>query len=412
MQQVMYHSYDCLYMDDLKERCESSKVFLEDVRIASKLTHLNLLSKKTQLIPCSSQYYNRLDHTLDVKSVSVTIVNRINHCFMQNKISSVSTEIVKAISLLHDIGHPPFGHSGERVLDRIMKDKGGFESNAQNFKIVSNNAMRLSKRTIVSLLKHRTKIPITRLNYQGLIKGYYGYMSEFIEPLLLTYHETVIESAIVDLADTLSYVLSDIRDLIIIYGESKLTNMIEINIRSNSFIKDAMLKFDKFNFQELSDLIYLCIDEIKRDIVIPISENVSKAVTKLPKNIIEFFIKTIDVEINQFHPMYSKITLSSENQLKIYILKQITKRCYLNSKLNKEIDKEINVYMRSVFDYLYHLDTEDSKINLEKKHLEKLINITDKVEKARYVCDLICMLSDLDVMEFVGNKRSDILIAK
>jgi len=70
-------------------------------------------------------------------------------------------DIVEAVSLAHDIGHPPFGHAAEVALDDLMKDLGGFEGNAQSFRIVTKIAVRKAKLGGLNL---------TRATLNGILK--------------------------------------------------------------------------------------------------------------------------------------------------------------------------------------------------------------------------------------------------
>ena len=81
---------------------------------------------------------NRLTHSLEVAQIAVGICEVIKKKFPEN-IANYLPEIfcIEAISLAHDLGHPPNGHAGEIALNYCMKDNGGFEGNAQTFRIVS-----------------------------------------------------------------------------------------------------------------------------------------------------------------------------------------------------------------------------------------------------------------------------------
>jgi len=86
------------------------------------------LMHKTQvfLAPEGDHYRTRLTHTLEVAQIARTIARAIR----------INEDLTEAIVLAHDLGHPPFGHAGEEVLDRLMADHGGFRHDLQSLRIV------------------------------------------------------------------------------------------------------------------------------------------------------------------------------------------------------------------------------------------------------------------------------------
>ena len=84
------------------------------------------LKHKTQVFfaPAGDHYRTRLTHTLEVSQIARTIA----------KVLRLHEELTEAIALGHDLGHPPFGHAGERVIDRLMP--GGFNHYEQSLRII------------------------------------------------------------------------------------------------------------------------------------------------------------------------------------------------------------------------------------------------------------------------------------
>jgi dGTPase len=85
------------------------------------------LSRKTQVFTGEMGDYHRtrLTHTLEVASIARTIARALR----------LNEDLVEALALAHDLGHPPFGHSGEDVLNDCLRDYGGFNHNAQAIRI-------------------------------------------------------------------------------------------------------------------------------------------------------------------------------------------------------------------------------------------------------------------------------------
>ncbi len=86
------------------------------------------LKHKTQvfLAPEGDHYRTRLTHTLEVSQIARSIARALR----------MNEDLVEAISLGHDLGHTPFGHAGERALNRKMRDEGGFSHAAQSLRVV------------------------------------------------------------------------------------------------------------------------------------------------------------------------------------------------------------------------------------------------------------------------------------
>ena len=88
------------------------------------------LKHKTQVfIEHEGDYYRtRLTHSIEVAQVARTIAGALG----------LNVELTEAVALAHDLGHPPFGHTGEEALQRLMAPSGGFDHNAQAVRIVTS----------------------------------------------------------------------------------------------------------------------------------------------------------------------------------------------------------------------------------------------------------------------------------
>ncbi|WAP69208.1 deoxyguanosinetriphosphate triphosphohydrolase [Jiella pelagia] len=112
------------------------------------------LKHKTQVfVPYEGDYYRtRLTHTIEVSQIARALARAF----------SLDEDLTEAVALVHDFGHTPFGHAGERALDRKMKAFGGFDHNAQSLRIVTAlerryadfDGLNLSFETLEGLVMH------------------------------------------------------------------------------------------------------------------------------------------------------------------------------------------------------------------------------------------------------------------
>ena len=119
-------------------------------------TAFRRLEYKTQVfVNLEGDYFRtRLTHTNEVAQIARTIARTLR----------LNEELTESVALAHDIGHTPFGHSGETVLNRLMKEDGGFEHNAQSLRVLDEleqkypdfDGINLCWETREGIIKHTT----------------------------------------------------------------------------------------------------------------------------------------------------------------------------------------------------------------------------------------------------------------
>ena len=206
------------------------------------------LQGKTQLFAGeeSDFFRNRLTHSQEVAQIAGTIALRLNHEVLAERDMALDVDLVQLAGLAHDLGHPPFGHTGEHELDELMKKHGGFEGNAQTLRLLARiekklvdpdrqqtpegtprwytsgkdvgMGLDLCARSLAAILKYDREIPRRREAGAPLVKGYYG--TE--RPVVSAVRKRVgrppagasqtIECQIMDLADDIAYSTYDIED--------------------------------------------------------------------------------------------------------------------------------------------------------------------------------------------------------
>lgn len=156
-------------------------------------TAFRRLEYKTQVfLNYEGDYYRtRLTHTLEVAQVARSIARALG----------LNEDLTETIALAHDLGHPPFGHAGEAVLNALMQDHGGFEHNAQALRIVTHLEVRYPGFRGLNL---------TQETLEGIAKHEPAYRP----PSALAFGEGQgsLEAQVVDLADEIAYTAHDLDD--------------------------------------------------------------------------------------------------------------------------------------------------------------------------------------------------------
>ena len=158
------------------------------------------LEAKTQVFTMrfSDHFRNRLTHTLEVSQIARTVATALG----------LNSELVEALALVHDIGHPPFGHAGERKLNELMKRHGGrFNHNLHALRIVEQFEQRYPDHPGLNL---------TFEVREGIVKHSRDYAGKEAEwPELAEYLLDLrppLEAQLIDWVDEIAYNTADLDD--------------------------------------------------------------------------------------------------------------------------------------------------------------------------------------------------------
>jgi dGTPase len=156
------------------------------------------LEAKTQVFTrrYSDHFRNRLTHTIEVAQISRTIAAQLG----------LNTDLAEALALVHDLGHPPFGHSGEKALDTAMRQHGlAFDHNLHALRIVEDFELRYAAFRGLNL---------TFEVREGIIKHSHDYSIKD-HPELAEYlldQRPPLEAQLIDLTDEIAYNTADLDD--------------------------------------------------------------------------------------------------------------------------------------------------------------------------------------------------------
>src|SRR5437660_3487178 len=178
-------------------------------------TAFRRLKHKTQVFVFheGDHYRTRLTHTLEVAQIARALARQLG----------LDEDLTKALALPHDLGHPPFGHAGERALDACLKDHGGFDHNAQALRVVTSlehrypefDGLNLTWESLEGIVKHNG--PLTERNgtpggpyrEHGIPVGISEYVKSFDLEL---WSFASMEAQVAAIADDIAYDAHDIDD--------------------------------------------------------------------------------------------------------------------------------------------------------------------------------------------------------
>jgi dGTPase len=194
---------------------QSRSAFRRDCDRVIHSTAFRRLKHKTQVFVFDEgdHYRTRLTHTLEVTQVARALARRLR----------LDEDLAEALALAHDLGHPPFGHAGERALDACLAAFGGFDHNAQTLRVVTVlerrypnfDGLNLTWETLEGLVKHngpltdRNGTPLDSYRERGVPATILDYTK--LEDLQL-WSFAGVEAQIAAFADDIAYDAHDIDD--------------------------------------------------------------------------------------------------------------------------------------------------------------------------------------------------------
>ena len=327
-----------------------------------------LLKHKTQVFLAHTEdyYRTRLTHSLEVSQISRAVSRRLG----------LDEDLAEVLALSHDLGHPPFAHSGEEILNRCMSDYDGFDHNAQTLRILTSleeryplfEGLNLTWETLEGVVKHNGPL----LNPHIVIKEYNN-----IHDLELDTFPG-LEAQIASLSDDIAYNNHDIDDgfragLISLDDLKKIDLFAEI-------IKEINIEFKNIDdYMIVKELIRRLIGLMVNDLI----SNTKKNIDKIKPNNSEQIRSQKSLVAS-----FSDFFISQDNQIR----KFLRTRVYEHSSIENERVRSMRI-IENIFSKLIK-DIDLLPIKLRKKCDTPYSKIS-----ARVICDYIASMTDRSVVE-------------
>jgi len=312
------------------------------------------LEYKTQVfVNHEGDYYRtRLTHSLEVAQIGKAIARRL----------ALNEELTEALALAHDLGHTPFGHTGEEVLNRLMAGHGGFEHNRQSLRVVDEleeryvgfNGLNLSWEVREGLVKHSSPYDMP------------GKQSEEFLPGIVP----VIEAQLINFADEIAYNNHDIDDGLK-SGYITLEQLSGVELWAD--VHDSLCRKytdadpERVKYQTISALIGLFIDDL--------TDTTAKKISALGIETVAD-LRRINVSVVGFSPELTQ----KNHKLKMFLHENLYHH-YKVERMRVKAERYITDLFRSYCNY---------PSLLPGKYRQKM----DLLGKERVICDYIAGMTD------------------
>ena len=341
-------------------------------------TAFRRLAHKTQVfVPHEGDHYRtRLTHTIEVSQISRAVARALG----------LDDDLAEALALGHDLGHTPFGHTGEDVLDELMRPYGGFDHNAQALRIVTKlehryaafDGLNLTFETLEGLIKHNGPLvradgsPAPRYAGRGL-------------PLAVSEYAAVID---LDLGSFAS-------------AEAQAAALSD-DIAYNAHDIDDGLRACLFDFADIAEVdllrdILAAIDSRHPGLERPrrihelvrrvIAHFIEDAIAESRRTLQESSVRSIDAVRSQSSPMigFSAATVNAEENIKQFLVRNM----YRHEKIAR-VRVEAAEVVRNLFPALF---ANPGLMPAEWAEAAKRA-ARDEARLARLVCDYIAGMTD------------------
>jgi dGTPase len=324
-------------------------------------TSFRRLKHKTQVFVNTDgdHYRTRLTHSMEVSQIARTLSR---HFFLNE-------DLCETLSLAHDLGHTPFGHAGEEILNSCMANYGGFNHNVQTLRILTLlenkyykfNGLNLTIETLDGIIKHNGPLKNLKLYNNTFSRN-------FLANKIVSHHHPSLEAQIASISDDIAYNNHDLEDGLRagLFSFKKLASMTFLSTIVNKHIKNkTFFRREIIVNQIVRDLINLMVI----DVIKTTNKNLKKA---KPKFLMDIYKQ--NKFIVDFSPSMKK---------KIMELKTFLKNNMYN---HKKVIINTNKGKKIIYDLFYFLNKN------YKKHINK--DLLKQDYKERIIADFIAGMTD------------------
>jgi len=354
----------------------SRSAFRRDCDRVIHATAFRRLKHKTQVFVFDEgdHYRTRLTHTLEVAQIARALARRLR----------LDEDLAEALALAHDLGHPPFGHAGERALDSCLSAFGGFDHNAQTLRVVTTlerrypafDGLNLTWETLEGLVKHngpltdRAGAPLEHYRRHGVPASILEYCR--VQDLQL-WSFAGAEAQVAAVADDIAYDAHDIDDGL----RARLFELEQIVAaplpgRIIAAVREAhpKLDHDRLVHELIRQLIGLLIDDV-------VGESASRLAALNPRSADD--VRTAAAPVGSF----SREVGEEDREIKTFLKRHM----YRHPRVMKVMDQAADV-VRDLF-LRYSARPQDMPAEWGEQ-----LSGRDEAARARHIADFIAGMTD------------------
>lgn len=383
-------------------------------------------------------FHNRLGHSLKVAQVGRRNVERLHSLIESGDIAGKAADVVRGVDpdaveaacLAHDLGHPPFGHIAEEVLNDRAKEyvEDGFEGNAQSFRIVTRLAVRsvdqgldLTRETLESILKYPWKHRPHDPHPAGKREEKWGYYEDDKKAFDFARDrwpaetdddlpEKSLGAEIMDWADDLTYAVHDVDD----FFRAALVPLDRLRDPDSAEIKRFRARLQELKNEDVRAFPGYSIDELAETIQVTMSSDgpgepythttsaradLREFGSKLITEFLEAFMVSEDAATGEV-----KLQIDPEAERKVAALKMLVRVYVIHRPGMAVVQRGQRQVIGELFDCYYRASSPDREVG--NPHLfppgarERLDSRTqDAASRARVVLDLISGLTETTALQ-------------